>query len=49
MAFSKNPFGRISLQIDCRQDNLASRQIVPDELLLCELAGWAAAESLALV
>lgn len=49
MAFSKNPFGRISLQIDCRQDNLASRQIAPDELLFSESAGWAAAESLALV
>lgn len=49
MAFSKNPFGRISLHIDCRQDNLASRQIAPDELLLSESAGEAAAESLALV
>lgn len=45
----QKPFGRISLQIDCRQDNLASRQIAPDELLLSESAGWAAAESLALV
>lgn len=49
MAFSKSPFGRVSLEIDCRQDNLASRQIAPDELLLSESAGWAAAESLALM